>query len=134
MSEAITRKHLLFEFDARLPAMTPTATAEYLRETANRIDRGDLCGVGWNTHKRHTQTRDWEALKRCFVESGRMTLNQFARKHGIDYGHVRNMASAGLWRRTRLRVQAGAATEEGIALCDVCKRAIKGRANLCCAD
>jgi hypothetical protein len=67
----------------------------------------------------------WTALHIDFINSGHLTLKEFARRQGIHYGYVRTRAGKERWLQNRRIIHNGACTDEGIAICDICKKAIK---------
>ena len=95
---------------------------DYKKE--NRAAHGDRFRVR-NDGKKLPYHWDWDALQIEFLKSGRMTLKSFAYKYGLGYRSCRNRAAEARWLQNRKAIYAGACTDEGVALCDVCRQAIK---------
>lgn len=94
------------------------------RVKARRLAAGERFKI-YNDGKINPYHWDWDALQLEFLKAGQMNLKTFTYKHGLHYGQVRNHAAEGRWLQNRKAIHAGACTDEGVALCDVCRKAIK---------
>lgn len=71
---------------------------------------------------------DWLALEIEFLKAGREKLAQFADRMGLSRSNVYNWAGKRKWLAKRRLIHGGECTDEGVALCLVCRKAIT-RAN-----